>query len=292
MTVEHPVDPIEVAEVRVPFFVERSAAEASLRGWLGKRGYFAPASLSSEAVVETIAPLCWAGWIVNAQAMVAWTADSDEGSRRSAWAPHSGQVPLRFDNIVVPASRGLRHHECRMLVPYYDLSKAVPVDAPAIPGEIPAMIESFDAQRSAARRVTTGSKRRRRPASVHPGRRFRNVHVACMLERQTHRVAAGVGARVSLPRQPVSRDRPRPASRGRVRSRRSIGAGRAGRRIRARRRLGIVAAICWSPDVAAARLHPTHPTSVSTVRRPDRLPRSPAVPPYRARSTSTSMPPA
>jgi len=192
MAIEHPIDPIEAAELRVPFAVDRSAAEASLRGWLAKRGYFAPPQLSSEAIVESLHPLCWAGWIVNARAQVAWTADSDRGSRRSAWAPHSGQVAMTFDDIVIPASRGLRRHECRLLVPYYDLARAVPVDA-EVPGETPAMVERFDAQRSAARRaVMTAieSTAKTRVEDVIPGRRFRNVHVACMLERQTtHRVA-------------------------------------------------------------------------------------------------------
>jgi hypothetical protein len=195
MKVEEPVDPVEAAEVRVPFTVDRAAAEASLRGWLGGRGFFAPKTLKDEAVLESLSPLCWAGWIVDANAAVAWTADSDEGSRRSAWAPHAGQVSMTFDSLCIPASRGLDAEECRLLVPYYDLSRAVPVDAPAIPGEHPAMIESFDAQRSAAR--TTIQQAIEATAKVRveryiPGRRFRNVHVACLLEAQTTR-------RVALP---------------------------------------------------------------------------------------------
>lgn len=188
MKVEQPVDPIEAAQVRIPFIVDRGAAEASLRGWLGKRGWFAPKTLREEAVLESLTPLCWAGWIVNAEAAVAWTADSDEGSRRSSWAPHAGQVAMKFDAICVPASRGLDHEECRLLVPYYDLSRAVPVDSPAIPGEVPAMVESFDAQRSAARtlvqRAIDATAKTRVEPHI-PGRRFRNIHVACLLEGQT-----------------------------------------------------------------------------------------------------------
>jgi hypothetical protein len=187
MVIEQPVDPIEVARVRIPFLVEREQAEASLRGWLGNRGYFAPRTLRDDAVLESLTPLCWAGWLVNAEATVAWTADSDAGARRSAWAPHAGQLPVRFDAIVVPASRGLDHDECRLLVPYYDVGKAVPVEA-SITGEVPAMIESFDAQRSAARhivqRAIDATARTRVEPSI-PGRRYRNVHVACLLERQT-----------------------------------------------------------------------------------------------------------
>jgi hypothetical protein len=195
MKVEQPLDPVETAEVRLPFAVDRAEAEAALRGWLGRRGFFAPRTLKDEAVLESLHPLCWAGWIVSADAAIAWTADSDEGARRAAWAPHSGQVSLRFDAICVPATRGLDHEECRLLVPAYDLSRAVDVGAPAIPGEEPAVIESFDAQRSAARAAiqrAIEATARTRVESYIPGRRFRNVHVACLLESQTTR-------RVALP---------------------------------------------------------------------------------------------
>ena len=194
MAIEQPVDPIEVAELRVPFAVSREAAEQALRGWLGRRGWFAPKTLRDEAVVETLQPLCWAAWIVDAKAQVAWTADSDHNSHRSAWAPHAGQVALSFDGICVPASRGLDHGECSALVPFYDLRRAVPVGK-AIEGEEPAMIESFDAQRSAARTIVQRgieAVARTRVEPYIPGRKFRNVHVACLLERQTTR-------RVALP---------------------------------------------------------------------------------------------
>ncbi len=207
MTVEQPADPVEVATLRVPFVVDRELATAALRSWLGKRGYFAPAALRDEAVLEDITPLCWAAWIVNAQAIVTWTADSDADARRSAWAPHSGQTKQSFGNIVVPASRGLTAHEASLLVPYYDLAKVVPIERSGSAGprsaaegrrgesideeagDAPAMIESFDAQRSAAREHVTRAIEALAKSRVEkhevPGRRFRNVRVSCLLERQT-----------------------------------------------------------------------------------------------------------
>jgi hypothetical protein len=187
MAIEQPVDPIETARKRLPFAVPREAAEAALRGWLARRGWFAPPALSSDAVLESLTPLSWAAWLVNADALVTWTADSDAGARRSSWAPHAGETTLAFHEIIVPASRGLRARECRRLIPYYDLGRIVPVEAAAT-GDLDAAIESFDAQRSAARRyvqdhIEAAAKVRVEPQI--PGRRFRNVHVACLLERQT-----------------------------------------------------------------------------------------------------------
>ena len=190
MKVETPVDPIEVAELRIPFKVSRDAASAALRGWLGKRGWFAPKTLKDEAVLESLHPLCWAGWLVNATASVAWAADSDADAHRSAWAPHAGQVSMAFTNIVVPASRGLDHEECRLLIPYYDLREVAAIGQP---DSVESTIESFDAQRSAARKQVQEAIELTAKVRVEefiPGRRFRNVHVACLLEGQkTDRIA-------------------------------------------------------------------------------------------------------
>ena len=202
MAIEHPVDPVETARRQLAFSVDRDAAAAALRGWLATRGSFAPRALSREAVLEALTPVAWAAWLVNADARVTWTADSEAGAQRSAWAPHAGEASLGFRDIIVPASRGLREAECRRLIPHYDLSR---VAGSAGPGEASraggdamsdamseamseAMIERFDVQRSAARayvqdRIAALAKVRIEPQI--PGRRHRNVHVACLLERQT-----------------------------------------------------------------------------------------------------------
>ncbi|MEO8549280.1 MAG: zinc ribbon domain-containing protein [Kofleriaceae bacterium] len=187
MKIEQPIDPIEVAQLRLPFDIDRDEAALALRSWLGRRGFFAPKTLRDEAVIETLQPLCWAAWIVNAKAQVAWTADSNHDSRRSDWAPHTGVIEIELGNIAVPASRGLTNDECVRLVPYYDLAKVVGVSE-EIPGEIPAMTESFDAQRSAARATVQKAiegvaKVRVKP--MIPGSKVRNIHVSCLVQRQT-----------------------------------------------------------------------------------------------------------
>jgi len=186
MALERPIDPIEAARLVLPFAVDRRTAEAVVRGWLGRRGWLAPRTLQSEAMIESLTPLSWAAWQVSADARIAWTADSDAGAKRSAWAPHAGETELGFRDIVVPASRGLRETECRRLIPFYDLASAVSVSAAA--GEPAPMIESFDAQRSAARaqvsRAVDAMARVRVERHI-PGRRYRNVRIACLIERQT-----------------------------------------------------------------------------------------------------------
>ena len=198
MAIEQPIDPIETARIRVPFGVDRPTAEEALRGWLGKRGWFAPRALRDEATLDSFVPLAWAAWIVSADARVAWAADSNAGSQRSDWAPHAGEVEMTFENLLIPASRGLTTAECRALAPHYELAGAINIapdigGAKADPLAPDATIESFDAQRSSARAQVHHAIERVAATRVEqyiPGRRFRNVRVACMLEGQrTDRVA-------------------------------------------------------------------------------------------------------
>jgi hypothetical protein len=186
--VERPLDPVEAPRRRLPFVVDRAAAQQALRGWLGRRGRFAPDDLADAAIVEQLAPLAWSCWLVSARAEVAWTADSDAGAERSAWAPHAGEVELRFDNLAIPGTRGLSRDEAHALVRHYDLGTAVDVAAadPRVPD---AVIEQFAVQRSAARahlqRVLTDQAERRVAADHVPGRQVRNVNVAVLVRHLT-----------------------------------------------------------------------------------------------------------
>jgi hypothetical protein len=189
MKIEQPVDPPERAELALPFSVERAAAEAALRAWLGKKGWFKPGDLATAATVHGVEPLHWAAWVVEARAEVSWAADSNAGAGRSAWAPHAGATHMDFDGIVVPASRGLSRKECEALAPGYQMSTGAPLG-----GQADQNVEAFDAQRSAARKIVveqialTAATRLER--GHIPGNRFRNVKVGVLLEGlRTRRVA-------------------------------------------------------------------------------------------------------
>jgi hypothetical protein len=185
MMIDELHDPIEVAELALALTVDRDAARRALHGWLGERGWFAPQTLADEATLDAMHPLCWAAWRVHATADVAWTADSNAGSGRSMWAPHAGVETIELDGLVISASRGLTARETTALAPHYDFARVG--DA----GDV--AVEAFDLQRSAARRqvqagIEAVAQTRIEPAI--PGKRYRNVHVSCVLERQvTERVA-------------------------------------------------------------------------------------------------------
>lgn len=174
--VEEVRDPMEQTEQWLPFRSSAEEARLALRGWLGRQGFFRPPDLRRAARVESLQPVYWVAWVFDARARVSWTADSDHDAGRSRWAPHAGQCRLEFEDVLVPASRGLSHEETRALAPSYDLDSAAPTpDAPE-----GVLQEQFDVQRSTARaRILSALEaiaRQRVARGEVPGTRFRNVH--------------------------------------------------------------------------------------------------------------------
>ncbi len=178
---EEPHDPIEAAELYLPFRTSPEEAVAAVRGWLGTLGFFRPSDLARRATVDNVKPLFFAGWIFDADALVSWAADSDQGARRSAWAPHAGQTNMRFSSVLVSASRGLSADEVTRLAPAYDLGTTAP--EPRGPAE--ASVERFDVQRSAARAVIANAVHATavdRVSKGHvPGSKVRNCHVGVVM---------------------------------------------------------------------------------------------------------------
>ncbi|MBI4704563.1 MAG: zinc ribbon domain-containing protein [Deltaproteobacteria bacterium] len=196
MRIEQPVDPVDQADWILPFAVAPELAQAALRQWLGSLGFFRPGDLATSATLAGLHPIWWAAWIVDASALVSWTADSNAGAQRAAWAPHAGQAHLPLRGLLVSASRGLGPDEAARLAPCFQLGSALPVgQQPAERiGPAGAVLEQFDVQRSAARRTIVEAILATAAAALQqgaiPGSSFRNVHVAALLEdMQTRRVA-------------------------------------------------------------------------------------------------------
>lgn len=185
-------DPMEQSEGYLPFTVDRDEARKSMRHWLGTLGWFRPSDLKAAARLEQLKPLWWVGWVFDADSLVSWTADSNAGSHRSAWAPHSGQVDMTFDDILVSASRGLSASEASSLGPGCNVATLRETPEGAEGGTI----EQFDLQRSQARQQIVNAIQNIAAGEVEtkhvPGSRFRKVSVSVVLRKLITR-------RISLP---------------------------------------------------------------------------------------------
>lgn len=183
MHVETAEDPVEQAEAFLPFTVSPEEARGALRRFLREEHFFRPGRLASEAALHTVTPMWWPAWAFSAGARVSWAADSNAGSRRSAWAPHAGQVDLTFREIRVSASRGLTEGECERLAGPYRLESG----EKEARGPEGARVERFDVTRSGARRQILAAveavARQEVERTCIPGTRHRNVHVAVALSK-------------------------------------------------------------------------------------------------------------
>lgn len=189
MRLDELVDPPEQTGGYLPFRVNKVEAQATLKAWLGDRGWFRPRDLASRSKLESLKPLFWVGWVFDAKAEVTWTADSNLGSRRSNWAPHSGATSMVFDNLLVSASRGLNDDEVDHISDSYTLAEIGPEphSSPANSVDLDgALVESFDVQRSLARKRIVHAIERTAAARVAdhhvPGSRCRKVHASVLLE--------------------------------------------------------------------------------------------------------------
>ncbi len=181
MHVEKVEDPMEQTGWWGTLHVDPAHAKGALSHWFGGLGFLRPSDLSQSATIEDLKPLWWVAWVFDATAKVSWTADSEAGSGRSAWAPHAGNCELQFNSIVVGASRGLSHSETNAIIPGYRLDLGGNA-APQIPG---AIVEQFDVQRSEARgRILDAASDvavQQMQANHIPGSRYRNINVELTL---------------------------------------------------------------------------------------------------------------
>jgi hypothetical protein len=190
LELEKSTDPLEVVEKTLPFTVDAAAAQAALQAWLGDQGFFQPTDLKKTARLDSLRPLWWVAWCFDADALMSWAADSEVGSNQSQWAPHSGQVEMRFEDVLVSASRGLTGVETDALEESYDLSSGV-AEPEVLDG---ALREEFDVQRSAARARVQAALRRIGAARLEreevPGSSCRNLHFEPLLRSlETRRLA-------------------------------------------------------------------------------------------------------
>lgn len=182
LEVETNDDPMEQTQWYLPMTVSVDEARLALRDWLGSRGWFQPSDLSSASKLTEIKPLWWVAWVCDAEALVSWSADSNAGTGRSAWAPHAGQNPINFKRLLISGSRGLMPKESDAITPALRLETAM--EFPTGGGEHPTL-ERFDVSRSQARQQIAAAIDASAAARVEqqfvPGTRFRNVHVSIVL---------------------------------------------------------------------------------------------------------------
>ena len=135
-------DPITPQSL-LPFKVSEAQMRGSLRQWYGSR-WFAPNTLKSAALTDTLRGVYLPYWTFDAQASATWQADAGhhyfetesfrdgQGSlqsrqvQRIRWEPASGSLAHFFDDSLVPGTRGVHPGLLRQIEPFPTLTDLQP----------------------------------------------------------------------------------------------------------------------------------------------------------------------
>ncbi|MDW8333692.1 MAG: zinc ribbon domain-containing protein [Bacteroidia bacterium] len=127
-----------------PFKVDKTQAQQTFSNWLGQ-GWFLPSNLKKVAELSKLEGVYVPYWTFDAKTHSSWTADAgyyyyveveytdSQGQRqkrqeqRTRWQPASGQYHEFFDDVLVPASAGVKAENAKKIEPF-DLKEVVNFD--------------------------------------------------------------------------------------------------------------------------------------------------------------------
>jgi hypothetical protein len=167
-----PPEGIEPPVGAVPFAVDAASARAAFVKFAGGSIWY-PSDLR-RAKLE-LHPLMLPAWAWSGEVETHWTGLVSAGTR-SGKRPTAGAESVRFEQILVPASRTLRLSELARLG-RYDESALVGVDA-ARAAETEAAVELSELTRSAARERAHTEMLRRHEATIRSAHDLLQIHAS------------------------------------------------------------------------------------------------------------------
>lgn len=165
----------------LPFTVAKNDALQRFRGWLGSL-WFRPSNLKERAALTGIQGIYIPFWTFDADSRSEWTAEAGyrRGSGKNArveWRAASGTLDHRFDDLPLPASRGLDAATAREIEPF-PTANLVPYDPSYLSGFLAEEYAvGLDEAHGLARERMDETLRKACRAEV-PGDECRNLRVA------------------------------------------------------------------------------------------------------------------
>lgn len=134
--------PIRPSSV-LPFRIADTKVREDIRSWYGSH-WFAPNKLKTRALTDTVKGIYLPYWTFDAQARCPWDAEAGfyyysrnekgEQVRHVRWEPASGEVDQFFDDVLVPASKGVHPELLANLEPFPTTTDLVPYDPGYVSG--------------------------------------------------------------------------------------------------------------------------------------------------------------
>lgn len=193
LAVEDIQTPIRPGSV-LPFKVAESKVREDIRRWYGSH-FWARGDLKHKALTDTLHGLYVPYWTFDAHAECPWEAEAghhyhvrdSQGrlQRRTRWEYASGHVSDSFDDVLVPASRGVHAGLLANLEPFPTTTDLAPYDAGYLSGWV---VEQYQIDLVESARQSRERMERRLTelcARQIPGDTYRNLRIAPVYSGQT-----------------------------------------------------------------------------------------------------------
>ncbi len=193
----------------LPFTVPDTKVREDIRAWYGSH-WFAPSKLGAKALTDTLHGIYLPYWTFDAQDHADWEAEAgyyytvqdSEGrsEQRVRWEYASGSVDNFFDDLLVPASRGVHTDLLEGISPFPTTDALVPYDPGYLTGWV---VEQYQIDLNAAanashssmeetmeglcsRQVPGDTQRGLRVATQYSGQTFKHVLLPIWLVTYTY----------------------------------------------------------------------------------------------------------
>jgi Zn finger protein HypA/HybF involved in hydrogenase expression len=180
----------------LPFKIAQDKVRDEVRRWYGSH-WFAPNALGVKALTDQVRGVYLPFWTFDAQVAAKWQAEAghyyyvqnDKGEReqRVNWQYASGALDHFFDDVLVPASRGVNGKLLDQISPYPTTTDLVPYDPGYLSGWV---VEQYQVDLPAATQDCRGrmeNELRSMCASQIPGDTYRNLNVNANYSAQTYK---------------------------------------------------------------------------------------------------------
>lgn len=122
---------------QLPFKVPETQVREDIRRWYGSH-FWAPNKLGASAMTDTLHGMYLPYWTFDAHAECPWEAEAGhyyyttnskgERTRHTRWEYASGHVSTDFDDVLVPASKGVHTNLLEQLQPFPTTTDLLPYD--------------------------------------------------------------------------------------------------------------------------------------------------------------------
>lgn len=185
--------PIRPSSV-LPFKVADTKVREDIRKWYGSH-WFAPNKLKTKALTDTLHGIYLPYWTFDARVHCPWQAeagyryqvkDSQGNSRTEVrWVFASGQVDTFFDDLLVPASKGVHPKLLDDLEPFPTTTDLVPYDPGYVSGWVVEQYQIDLVQAAEQSKERMSNHLRKLCAAEIPGDTHRNLRIEPQFSDQT-----------------------------------------------------------------------------------------------------------